>query len=327
MPNFSSLIANCNNVNFNDIALELFQFQAKNCSILKEYIQQLGKDPNHIDSLEKLIYLPISFFKSHKVTSLETSSSFFFKSSGTGGTPSKHYISDLQVYENSFTRHFNHAFGDYKNYCHLALLPNYIEQGNSSLVYQVNHFVKNSPMQEGHFYLSNFDALALQLEKNKKNNIPTILWGVSYALLDFAAQYQCNFKDLTLIETGGMKGRKKEIIRAELHRTLQTAFPNSTISSEYGMTELLSQAYWDTNLKQFQTHPSLRVIVRDTQDPFNMLPINRHGAVNVIDLNNWQTCSFIETADLGITKKNFGFEVLGRLDQAETRGCSLLYTG
>ena len=220
---------------------------------------------------------------------------------------------------------FNHAFGDFEKYCHLALLPNYLEQGNSSLVYQVNHFIEHATVK-GAFYLNDFDALAKHLESNKKKNIPTILWGVSYALLDFIAGFQLEWDKLKVIETGGMKGKRKEMIRTELHSILHSAFPKTEISSEYGMTELLSQAYWDVENQQFQTHPSMKIIIRDPRDPFNMMVTNRHGAINVIDLNNWQTCSFIETEDLGKMNETGGFDVLGRMDQAETRGCSLMYT-
>lgn len=325
MANFSSLIANCNYVNFNEIAVEIFQFQAKYCTVLRQYISEIGRDPKEVDSSDKIIYLPISFFKSHRINSLETNPDFYFKSSGTTGLTSKHYINDLKIYEQSFVRHFNHAFERFAEYCHLALLPNYLQQGNSSLVYQVNHFIEKS-QYKGAFYMDDFAALAAHLKKNNQANIPTILWGVSYALLDFIEHFQIDWNLLIVIETGGMKGRRKEIIRSELHEHLQNAFPSSTISSEYGMTELFSQAYWNVNEQEFQSHPTMQVTIRDPNDPFTNLGNNRHGAINVIDINNWQTCSFIETEDLGIRNNNGGFNVLGRMDQAETRGCSLMYT-
>lgn len=324
MSNFDSLIAHCNYDNFNDIALTMFQYQAKYCTVFKEYLSLCNVKSQEINTLEDIVYLPISFFKSHEIKSVEQQAKGQFLSSGTGGNRSRHLIFDDKAYEQSLITHFNRRFNNFHDYCHLALVPNYQEQGSSSLVYQINYFVNQSKRGKGAFYLNDLEGLKARLISHKEQKTPTILWGVTYALLDFADDFSLEFEELIIIETGGMKGRKKEMIRYDVHMNLLHSFPKSTISSEYGMTELFSQAYWNPLEKLFQTHPTMRVSIRDVTDPYTILPQGKHGAINVIDLHNWQTCCFIETADLGIQRKN-GFEVLGRLDDAEIRGCSLLY--
>jgi len=325
MKNLPALISDCNYANFNEIALKIFQFQAENCMVLKNYLQFLGKSAKNIQHFDDLIYLPIQFFKTESITSVNKPAQLLFKSSGTGGNRSTHSVYDTQVYEEAFIQCFYQQFGDFKDYTHLALLPNYQEQGNSSLVYMVNHFVKNTTHKSSAFFLNEFDALKESLLVNMQQGLKTILWGVTFALLDFIETFTPQqFQHLIVIETGGMKGRREELTRNALHAALSHSFLGAQISSEYGMTELFSQAYWDSELGTFTCPPQLKVSIRAVNDPFTLLGKNRHGAINIVDLNNWQTCSFIETEDLGLLTEH-GFEVLGRLDNSETRGCSLMY--
>jgi len=325
MKNLPALISDCNYANFNEIALKIFHFQAENCIVLKNYLHLIGKSGKDIHDFKDLVYLPIRFFKTANVTAINKPIELTFKSSGTQGNRSSHHIYDTALYENSFIHCFEYRFGNVEDYCHLALLPNYQEQGNSSLVYMVNHFVNKTTKHGSAFFLTQFEALKKVLLLRMKQGKKTILWGVTFALLDFIETFEPqDFKHLIVIETGGMKGRREELTRSNLHEQLSSTFINAHISSEYGMTELLSQAYWDNKLQVFKCPKSLKVSIREVNDPFSMLPKNRHGAINIIDLNNWQTCSFIETEDLGILKEH-GFEVLGRLDNAESRGCSLMY--
>lgn len=305
-----------------ELALEIFHYQASENTVYKEYLKRINILTSEVNSVDSIPYLPIGLFKTHQVkTNFRPIDKFI--SSGTGGQSSTHFIKDYIIYENSFVNHFAHSFGSYKKYSHLALLPNYLEQENSSLVYQVNYFIKNSD-KSGAFYLNEFDKLKRQLVTNKKSNTPTVLWGVTFALLDFIKDYQIDMSNLIIIETGGMKGRGKELIRKELHHKLKSAFPTSRISSEYGMTELFSQAYWDINKNYFTCHLSMKASCRELGDPFSRLPNQRHGALNIMDLNNWATCSFIATQDLG-TCYDDGFEVHGRIDNSDARGCNLMY--
>ncbi len=291
---------------------------------MRDYLEILQIKAQKINSIDEIVFLPIQFFKSHTVSSINETLVYQFQSSGTGGNRSKHQFNDVNTYEMAFIDNFNSHFNNFINYCHLALLPNYLEQGNSSLVYMVDYFIKNTNVKESGFYLHEKEQLKIQLNKNKELGIPTILWAVTFALLDLIENWEGDFPNLIVIETGGMKGRGKELTRAELHQHLKSKFKNAKISSEYGMTELFSQAYWNPEKSVFEPSRFQKIIIRDVNDPFCKLENNRHGAINVIDLANWQSCSFIETADLGIIKAN-GFEVLGRLDHAEIRGCSLMY--
>lgn len=304
------------------MALEIFYFQAKENQVYRDYLRHIGINSKVIKQKEQIPYLPISFFKNLEVKTFSESQCIFM-SSGTGGNRSKHSVQDLDIYETSFKQHFNHAFGNFKQYHHLALLPNYLEQGNSSLVYQVNYFIENSNLG-GNFFLHDFQSLRNKLQELSETETPTILWGVTFALLEFIEEFNIHFPNLIVIETGGMKGRGKELIRKELHQKLKESFPNSQISSEYGMTELFSQAYWNIEKQYFTSHLSLEVSCRPVNDPLGRLANNRHGVLNIMDLNNWSTCSFIASDDLGISYED-GFNVLGRLDHSEIRGCSLLY--
>jgi phenylacetate-coenzyme A ligase PaaK-like adenylate-forming protein len=248
-----------------------------------------------------------------------------FESSGTTEeNTSKHYVADKNIYKTSFKKAFHHFYGDASNYVWLGLLPSYLERKNSSLVYMVDYFIRHSEHRESSFYLKNHDELYKTLIRCIEQQKPVILIGVSSALLDFTEKYQLPASSsLIVMETGGMKGAKKEIIRSELHETLKKAFYMDTIHSEYGMTELLSQAY-SKKEGQFNTPPWMKILIRDVYDPFNVGLVNKNGGINCIDLANIYSCSFIETQDMGILHNDGSFEVLGRMDHTIARGCNTM---
>lgn len=309
---------------FDAIALEVFQFQSRYNKVYNTYLNHLQTDIANIKNINDIPFLPIEFFKQFPIQSVDFEAALIFESSSTTGIGiSKHYLDDESRYIEAFTRSFNAVYKDYSAYCHLGLLPSYLERNNSSLVYQVNHFIQNSRYSSSGFYLHNTEDLYQQLLHNEINQIPTMLWGVTYALLDFIEQYQMQLKYTKVIETGGMKGRRKEITRMELHSLLKQGLGVHEIGGEYGMTELLSQAYSKSE-GLYQCPPQMKVLVREINDPFSGPIYNRNGAVNVIDLSNLQSCAFIETSDLGKVYDDGKFEILGRLDYSDTRGCNLL---
>ncbi|MBS1530200.1 MAG: acyl transferase [Bacteroidetes bacterium] len=309
---------------FTDAALQVFRFQAENCAVYKEFITNLDVNPAKVKSVEEIPFLPISFFKTHEVLSSSAPVEAVFTSSGTTGMiNSKHLVTDVGWYEESFRGSFGIFYGDVKNYCVLALLPSYLEREGSSLIYMAEDLVKHSENPNSGFYLSNHEDLFQQLKKQQQADKPTLLIGVTFALLDFVEQYQFNFPDLIVMETGGMKGRRKEMIREALHETLCEGFGVDAIHSEYGMTELLSQAY-SKGEGLFNCPPWMRVITRDTNDPMSNLRGSQTGGINVIDLANINSCSFIATQDLGRIYADGSFEVLGRFDNSDIRGCNLL---
>jgi len=313
-----------NKQQFTNTALQVFRYQAANCTVYREFIGNLGIDPLPIKSVDDIPFLPISFFKSREVLSSIDEIQVTFSSSGTTGMiNSKHLVTDLSWYEESFRKAFELFYGDIKRYCILALLPSYSERGGSSLIYMAEDLVKNSEDQDSGFYLYNHEDLFQQLKKQQSLKKPTILIGVTFALLDFAEQYKLNFPELIVMETGGMKGRRKEMIREELHQTLGKGFGIKSIHSEYGMTELLSQAYSKGD-GIFNCPPWMKVITRDTNDPMSNLSGSDTGGINVIDLANINSCSFIATQDLGKVYADGSFEVLGRFDYSDIRGCNLL---
>jgi len=306
---------------FNDISLQIFRYQYEHNKIYQQFVNYLGVNINNIDHFKKIPFLPIEFFKSHKVYSSNSKPQTEFHSSGTTGSlTSKHFVADLNIYEESFTKGFELFYENPRDMRILALLPSYLEQGNSSLVYMVDHLIKQSQFPESGFYLNHSDKLAKIL--NEKNT-PTILLGVTYALLDLVEKYEINNPNLIVMETGGMKGRRKEMIREDLHKTLTKHFNVNSIHSEYGMTELLSQAYSKGEGK-FNTPPWMKVLIRDTNDPLSLLGNNKTGGINVIDLANIYSCSFIATQDLGKLHHDNSFEVLGRFDTSDIRGCNLM---
>ena len=304
---------------FEKRALEVFHYQIKNCVVYRDYVQYLDW-PSPTKSSE-IPFLPIDFFKTHEIISIEKKAEITFKSSGTGGTRSKHYVAEKKLYERSFRYHFEKIIGDFKDTVVLALLPNYIEQGDSSLVYMVNDFIQQSNDDLSGFILNDFKELHTKYSKAIEKGKNVILFGVSYALIDLA-ESKYSFPKATVIETGGMKGQRKEITKAELHQILRKGLNTSTIYSEYGMTELLSQAYSTSN-EIFKSSPLMKVLIRETNDPFSYVQEGKTGGINVIDLCNLYSCSFIATQDLGKKTEN-GFKIMGRFDHSDVRGCNLL---
>ena len=313
-----------NTNNFNEIALDIFRFQAINNIVYNTFLTYLKVDINSIQKIEDIPFLPIQFFKSHKIlTSKEATEQIFLSSGTTGMEQSKHYVTDISIYEESFTKTFQYFYGAIENYTILALLPSYLERTGSSLIYMADNFIKKSNNPKSGFYLNNLDELAKNLIELDKKGEKVLLIGVSFALLDLLDKYKFNLKNTIIMETGGMKGKRKELIREELHSILCNGFGVSEIHSEYGMTELLSQGYSKGN-GIFECSPWMKILTRDTEDALTILPEGKSGGINVIDLANINSCSFIATQDLGKTYKNNTFEVLGRFDNSDIRGCNLL---
>jgi len=323
-PGKQQVFSISNQQQFEQTALQVFRFQAKNCAVYLEFITNLKVDINAVDTIEKIPFLPISFFKSHELLSSSDKVQVTFTSSGTTGMiNSRHLVTDVSWYEESFRRAFDLFYGDIRDYCVLALLPSYLEREGSSLIYMAEDLVKRSENPDNGFYLYNHNDLFAQLKRQQEAKKPTLLIGVTFALLDFVEQHPIDFSELIVMETGGMKGRRKEMIREELHQTLCKGFGVSVIHSEYGMTELLSQAYSNGN-GIFNCPPWMKIITRDTNDPMTLLDNDKTGGINVIDLANINSCSFIATQDLGRIYQDGSFEVLGRFDNSDIRGCNLL---
>jgi len=309
---------------FNAHALEIFKLQAKNCRVYREYIHHLKIDVNQIDDSQQIPFLPIVFFKTHRILSNDKPVEITFSSSGTTGmVQSSHYVTDVKLYEQSYLQAFDQFYGPVSNYCFLALLPSYQQRSGSSLIYMVNDLIGKSKHPQSGYFLYNHDDLFQTLKNLKEKKQPTVLIGVTYALLDFVEQYDIDFPELIVMETGGMKGRRKEMVREELHDQLTKGFGVPSIHSEYGMTELLSQAYSLGN-GIFNCPDWMKVLIRDTNDPLTLIQNGKTGGINVIDLANINSCSFIATQDLGRINPDGSFEVLGRFDHADIRGCNLL---
>ena len=313
-----------NALEFEQTSLAIFNHQARNCQVYKAYISHLRINPEEVTSVTQIPYLPISFFKTHEVLSSLATPEIAFSSSGTTGmVQSRHIVTDVEVYEESFNKAFELFYGKIENTCLLALLPSYLERDGSSLIYMVDALLKQSKHPDSGYFLHNHSDLYHKLQKLKEAGQKTILIGVTYALLDFIEQYKVEFPDLIVMETGGMKGKRKEMVREELHQLLQDGFGVNAIHSEYGMTELLSQAY-SSGIGIFNCPPWMKIYLRDTNDPLSLVSNNRTGGINVIDLANINSCSFIATQDLGKLFPDGSFEVLGRFDNADIRGCNLL---
>ena len=307
---------------FNEVALKVFRFQAENNGVYANFLRFLNLNPNEIHSVEKIPFLPIRFFKSHEIISGNQKPEKIFTSSGTTGSQtSQHFVTDLSFYRESLVHSFHHFYGEFKDYTIFALLPSYLEREGSSLIDMVEFWLEKSG--SGGFYLYNHDALFKDLIQNEKEGKKAILIGVSFALLDFVENYQLELKNTMVMETGGMKGRKEEITREELHEILKKGFGVDEIHSEYGMTELLSQAYSKGN-SRFQTPNWMKILIRDTEDPLSFLANEKTGGINVIDLANLNSCSFIATDDLGKIHSDNSFEILGRFDHSDVRGCNLM---
>lgn len=311
-------------VQFEELALRVFKKQALENPVYKAYLHNLRCDPEAITHIEEIPFLPIEFFKTKEVILGGQITEMVFSSSGTTGMQqSKHFVSDLSLYEESFDKAFSLFYGDVKNTALLALLPSYLEREGSSLIYMVDDLLKKANQQWSGYFLHDHAALFERLSRLHELKIPTILIGVTYALLDFIESYRISFNELIVMETGGMKGKRKEMIRDELHSILRAGFGVQGIHSEYGMTELLSQAY-SRGDGLFTCPPWMKILVRDVNDPFTLLPKGSTGGINIIDLANLNSCSFIATQDLGTVSINDSFEILGRFDQSDIRGCNLL---
>lgn len=309
---------------FNDIAIKIFNYQAEKNLVYKEYLFHLGTNISSVKKIEEIPFLPIEFFKTHPVISGSEQILKTFYSSGTTGIErSSHHLTDTTIYEKSFITSFERQYGKLNNYCVLALLPTYLENESSSLVYMINHFIQESAHSESGFYLNNISELAFKLKSLDQNKTKIFLIGVSYALIDLAEKFPMNLSNIIIMETGGMKGKRKELTKNELHNFLISRFGVKSIHSEYGMTELLSQAY-STGQGKFFTPPWMKVLIRDTYDPFSQLENGKSGGINIIDLANINSCSFIETKDLGKINENGSFEILGRFDYSDIRGCNLM---
>lgn len=317
-------ILNLNPEGFELLALEIFKLQARHNLVYKQYLHHLSFDPLQVARVEDIPFLPIAFFKGHEVKTGNWQAEAVFESSGTGsGIRSMHAVPDVNFYLKVCRQIFENRYGLLQDYIVLALLPSYLERQHSSLVVMAQHFIEESGHQLSGFYLYEYEKLIATVEAAQRSGKKVLLLGVSFALLDLAERGPFKWPELVVMETGGMKGRRQELIRSELHRLLCQGFGVSRIHSEYGMTELLSQAYAAKN-GQFIAPPWMRVYIREINDPFEQMAPGRTGGINVVDLANFHSCAFIEASDLGIRHQDGTFEVLGRFDHAEARGCNLM---
>jgi len=306
------------------MALKVFRYQYEHNKVYREFCDFLHVDPGQVKSIDKIPFLPISFFKTHEVVTTSDSPQQIFTSSGTTGmTTSRHIVTDVSMYEESYRQAFAQFYGNIEDYAVLALLPSYLEREGSSLIYMVDDLIRKSNNPDSGFYLHNQNELAEKLITLDQSGQNVILIGVTYALLDLTESRQFDLQNTIVMETGGMKGRRREMIREELHEILCKGFGVPSIHSEYGMTELLSQAYSLGN-GIFECPNWMQVLVRDTEDPLTYLDTGKTGGINVIDLANINSCAFIATQDLGKLYPDGSFEVLGRFDNSDIRGCNLM---
>jgi len=313
-----------NQSDFKTCALQVFRHQFKNNTVYRSFCDLLYIHSSDVKKVEEIPFLPIQFFKSHAVLSSTQAVQETFTSSGTtGSSVSKHMVTDLSWYTKSYTKGFEHFYGPIEDYTVLGLLPNYLERDGSSLIYMVDDFIKKSNKPASGFYLNNLTELSKTLIALDKKGEKVLLIGVTFALLDLVERQQFKLQNTIIMETGGMKGRRKEMIREELHEILCAGFGVSKIYSEYGMTELLSQGY-SSGDGVFDCPPWMKILARDTEDAFTMVGTNKTGGLNVIDLANYNSCSVIATQDLGKVDNNGSFEVLGRFDHSDIRGCNLM---
>ena len=306
---------------FLDIALRTFHFQYENCAVYRQYVQLLGRNINDINKLEDIPFMPITFFKTQEVKSFDGAANLLFESSGTTSQErSKHYVLDPTLYQLSFLKGFEMSYGHVEDYIILGLLPSYMDNDNSSLIYMVDHLIQLTNDHDSGFFLNDYDKM-LDVIHRRKHEKKILLIGVSYALLDLAEKHNPDLSGCIIMETGGMKGRRKELTKEELHKSLKIGFNVDKIHSEYGMTELLSQAY-SKGEEIFNTPPWMKILLRKPTDPFEFVKTGS-GGINVIDLANIHSCAFVQTDDLG-KKENGGFKILGRFDNTDLRGCNLL---
>lgn len=314
-----------NEESFNDVALEVFRFQAQNIPAYNKFVSLLKIDVQSVQHYTQIPHLPVEAFKNHALfPSFWSEPDTVFTSSGTTATGnSRHYVCDTAIYKQSFIRGFERVYGNIEEYTILGLLPGYLERPDASLAYMVEKLVQLTKNSNSGFYLYNHDELNKKLQTLENTGQKTLLIGVSFALLDFMEKYPQNLKHTIIMETGGMKGKRREMIKTELHETLKKEFGVKQIHSEYGMTELLSQAY-STGNNRFTAPPWMKISIRDIYDPFSLLPHKKTGGINIIDLANVYSCSFLSTKDLGKTFSGGSFEVLGRFDHSDVRGCNLM---
>ena len=309
------------------LSLEVFKFQYESNQVYRDFVENLGIQEQDVSSVGDIPFLPVEVFKTHRVLSSDRKPELAFVSSGTSGSSgSTHEIIDLSIYERSFTTCFELFYGKISDFCILALLPSYLENSASSLIYMVDHLIKNGANPESGFYLDNVKELVEKLDVLSNKGERILLFGVSFALLDLITEVNnvsINWNNVTVMETGGMKGRRKEIVREDLHKQLKEVFAVENIHSEYGMTELLSQSY-SKGEGVFYCPPWKKVLIRDVNDPLSYVEHGKRGGINIIDLANFYSCSFIATADLGVAHEDGSFEVLGRFDNSDLRGCNLL---
>lgn len=303
-------------------AIQLYEKQFSNNLIYRSFCDLVHKHPSDCESVIEIPFLPISFFKTHKVLTGNPECSHIFESSGTAGKTSSHHVADIEVYEQSFFNCFELFYGHPNQFAVIGLLPGYLEKPNSSLIYMMQKLIEISDCVDSGFYLDNYQKLHDVLKRREQANQKTFLLGVSFALLDFAEQFPCSLQHTILVETGGMKGRRKELVREELHAQLKQYLDVGDIQSEYGMTELLSQAYAKDN-GRFRCPPWMKVLVRNPNNPLDIQAYGT-GCLNIIDLANKNSCAFIGTDDLGRVYSDRTFEVIGRVDSSEVRGCNLM---
>jgi len=323
MVNFHQIFNISDDLDFKKHCLKIFNFQYNNNVVYREFCNLIYKNPTKINEVNEIPFLPISFFKTKKILSTNNYEKVFYSSGTSKKIRSKHYISRIELYEKSFLTNFIHNYGKPEEYNIIGLLPNYLENSNSSLIYMVEKLIKFSKSNNSGFYMRDFDKLSEKLIKLEKKKEKTILIGVSYALLDLISYKKFKLKNTIVMETGGMKGQRKEMVKSELHEKLKIGFGVSKIHSEYGMTELLSQAY-SKGEGIFESPPWMKVIIRDINDAQNLNFNKTSGAINIIDLANINSCSFIATDDMGRYINNSKFEVVGRIDNSDIRGCNLL---
>ena len=324
IPDINRIFEISSGEDFKRLALQIFRYQYRHTEVYRDFVDYLRISPAAVDDFRKIPFMPIEFFKSHKILHKQKTAQKIFRSSGTSGMDSsRHYVADLNLYRKSFLRAFQHFYGNPENYCFLALLPSYLERQDASLVYMLHELIQVSRFSQSGFFLSHEGELAHILQSIQTRKIPCILIGVSFALLDFAEKFPLDLSGITVMETGGMKGRRKEMIKEELHSILKQGFNVPDIHSEYGMTELLSQAYSQGD-NIFRSPPWMKILIRDPNDPLQLTTASRQGGINVIDLANIYSCSFIATQDIGRSLPGGAFEVLGRFDHSDIRGCNLL---
>jgi hypothetical protein len=322
--NLSTIFEIKGEAQFESLALEIFRYQYQNNSVYHEFCGHLKRSEANVKDIAAIPFLPIEFFKSRTIITRGLRPEITFTSSGTTNSGfSTHCVANLTLYQQSFRTTFEQFYGPADNYCILALLPSYLERKGSSLLYMVNALIDLSQHPESGFYLDDLSALHKKLIKLDKRGTRTVLIGVSFALLDMVEKFPLTLENTIIMETGGMKGRRKELIRQELHAKLKRGFGVSEIHSEYGMTELLSQAY-SKGGGRFQSPPWMKVFTRDTEDPFLFQRPGKTGGLSIIDLANVHSCSFIATQDLGRVFDNGSFEVIGRFDHSDIRGCNLM---